>query len=68
MYTVKGRKELSTVKEMAIISYYNVLRLPSNKRKIVVIILKLASYIGSRFLFKPKNKRVLIIFTDKCYF
>ena len=53
---------------MAIISYYNVLRLPSNKRKIAVIILKLASYIGSRFLFKPKNKRVLIIFTDKCYF
>ena len=49
---------------MTIISYCMVLRLPSNKRKIiVVIILKLASYVGCRFLFEPKV-RVLIIFTD----
>ena len=53
---------------MTIICYCNLLGPPSNNRKIiVVIILKLASYIGSRLLLEPKD-RVLIIFTDKSYF
>ena len=53
---------------MTITSYCIVLRLPSDKRKIIVaIILKLASYVGCRFLFEPKD-RILIIFTDNCYF
>ena len=60
MYTVKV--------EITITSYCIVLRLPSDKRKIIVaIILKLASYVGCRFSFEPKD-RILIIFTDNCYF